>query len=102
MRIKTGEHTGQKTFEGKRLRIYPPYNQWKGLFGGDDNSWTEVELIKVLFEYAPYKRSIEIQISLLGFCWCVDYWYGKEGDHSEVMEEALKRQEMIEKEGGKP
>lgn len=50
------------------------YNQWSGMFSGR-NHWYDLTLIKLAGEYAPYKGSYELEVSILGLCWTFTYVY---------------------------
>lgn len=40
-------------------------------------NWIDIELVRLHFERAYYKQSVEFNVSLLGFNLLIEWWYGK-------------------------
>jgi len=84
--------TGQRWLDIWKFRFHLPWNQWKEFRFARNDGWANIDLIKIEFEYAPYKGDCELQIALLGFCFCAEFSYGHGGP---ALQEAIKRAEQV-------
>jgi len=87
--------TGPRWLDIWRFRFHIPWNQWRELkWAYTGEGWANIDLIKIEFEYAPYKGDCELQLALLGFCFCVEFNYGQGGA---ILQEAIERAEQVKK-----
>lgn len=59
-----------------RLQI-DSWQQWREWFSGNFN-WKNFAFIEIAYEWEHYCEAHEIQLSLLGLCARITYWYGKD------------------------
>jgi len=75
VKIVTDEMMGNKSLNIWRFNI-SFYCQWREF----PNNWMNLDIIRVAFENASYKKVTEIYLSLFGFCFYIDYYWRNEHD----------------------
>jgi len=82
MKIVKDEMMGSKSLDIWRFNI-SFYCQWREF----PNNWMNLDIIKIAFENASYKKVTEIYLSLFGFCFYIDYyWQNKHDSYIKMME----------------
>ena len=58
-----------------RLRLHG-WQSWLDIYHRGQMNWIDIEVVRLHFEHAYYKESVEMNVSLIGFNVCIEWWYG--------------------------
>lgn len=79
-KVKAEINRDNEIIFGKLRLIW--FQQWSDIFHYKKMNWIEMNIFNVHFERAYYKETFEINLSLLGFNVCIEWWFGNKNNEN--------------------